>query len=154
LKPLFLEITADMLRYVPFVESAGMHYIGDTEGNLKRVNTDMNYVLRNYERMRRGEILKQDSGIVDLQVFYATALKRIQRREHVSRDHLLDLLLKSPHRLSDDDWEMLHRILRLPKPSLLRNGYARLACRRATRRRIARWTGPFLGRQLGSSSAR
>ncbi len=25
LKPLFLEITADMLRYVPFVEPAGMH---------------------------------------------------------------------------------------------------------------------------------
>ena len=42
LKPLFLEITADMLRYVPFVESAGMHYIGETEGNLGRVNKDMN----------------------------------------------------------------------------------------------------------------
>jgi len=71
LKPLFLEITADMLRYVPFVESAGMHYIGDTEGNLARVNEDMNYILKNFPRIKNGEILKKESGIIDLQVFYA-----------------------------------------------------------------------------------
>lgn len=119
LKPLFMEITADMLRYVPFVEAAGMHYIGDTEGNLARVNKDMEYLLKNYSRVRRGEILSQDSGIVDLQVFYATMLRRIQRRTGVSREHLLKLLLRSPHKLSDDHWSLLHRILRLPKPTFM-----------------------------------
>lgn len=120
LKPLFLEITADMLRYVPFVESAGMHYIGDTEGNIQRVNKDMNYILKNYSRVRKREILKEESaGIVDLQVFYATQLKRIQRQSGLRRKDLLKLLLRSPNRLSDEHWSLLHRILRLPKPTFL-----------------------------------
>src|SRR5713101_2485202 len=59
LKPEFIEITADMLRYAPFVERAGMHYIGDTEGNLSRVNRDMNYVLKNFARVKSREILKE-----------------------------------------------------------------------------------------------
>lgn len=118
LKPLFLEITADMLRYVPFVESAGMHYIGDTEGNVKRVNEDMNYILKNFSRVKRRDILKEESaGIVDLQVYYATCLKQIEREQGVPRDQLLRLLLRSPHRLSDEHWALLHRIFRLPKPT-------------------------------------
>jgi ABC-type phosphate/phosphonate transport system ATPase subunit/GNAT superfamily N-acetyltransferase len=120
LKPLFLEITADMLRYVPFVESAGMHYIGDTEGNLARVNKDMNYILKNFSRVKKREILKVESaGIVDLQVYYATCLRQIEREQGVSRDDLLTLLLRSPHLLSDEHWTLLHRIFRLPKPTFL-----------------------------------
>jgi ABC-type phosphate/phosphonate transport system ATPase subunit/GNAT superfamily N-acetyltransferase len=120
LKPLFLEITADMLRYVPFVESAGMHYIGDTQGNLARVNEDMKYILKNFSRVKKGEILKQESaGIVDLQVFYATCLKQIEREQSVPQERLLKLLLRSPHRLSDENWTLLHRIFRLPKPTFV-----------------------------------
>jgi ABC-type transport system involved in cytochrome c biogenesis ATPase subunit/GNAT superfamily N-acetyltransferase len=120
LKPLFIEITADMLRYVPFVESAGMHYIGDTEGNLARVNTDMNYILKNFTRVKRREILKEESaGIVDLQVAYATSLRQIERAEGIPREQLLRLLLRSPERLSDEHWSLLYRILRLPKPTFL-----------------------------------
>ncbi len=120
LKPFFIEITADMLRYVPFVESAGMHYIGDTEGNLSRVNDDMTYILKNYSRVKKGEILKEKGGgIVDLQVFYATCLKQIEREHEIPRQRLLRLLLNSPQRLSDEHWALLHRILRLPKPTFL-----------------------------------
>ncbi len=135
LKPLFLEITADMLRYVPFVESAGMHYIGDTEGNLARVNEDMNYILKNFSRVKKREILKKGSGgIVDLQIFYATRLKQIEREQGVPREHLLRLLLRSPHRLSDDNWALLHRIFRLPKPTFLMGLTA--AAEKFVRRRI------------------
>jgi ABC-type ATPase with predicted acetyltransferase domain len=120
LKPLFIEITADMLRYVPFVEAAGMHYIGDTEGNLDRVNKDMDYILRNFARVKRKEILRESSaGIVDLQVQYATQLKQIQRQHHMSREQLLQLLLRSPQRLSDENWSLLHHIFRLPKPTFI-----------------------------------
>lgn len=120
LKPLFLEITADMLRYVPFVESAGMHYIGETEGNLDRVNKDMNYILKNYERVKNGEILDQKSaGIVDLQVHYATCLKNIENEQGISKATLLKYLLKSPHKLSDEKWNLLRQIFRLPKPTFL-----------------------------------
>jgi len=118
LKPLFIEITADMLRYVPFVESAGMHYVGDTEGNLNRVSEDMNYILKNFHRVKNREILKEESaGIVDLQVSYATRLKEIERDRGLSHEQLLRLLGRSPERLSDEHWSLLHRILRLPKPT-------------------------------------
>jgi ABC-type ATPase with predicted acetyltransferase domain len=120
LKPLFLEITADMLRYVPFVETAGMHYIGDTEGNIARVNKDMEYILSNYARVKTGEILREESaGIVDLQVFYATQLKEIEEVQGVPRDKLLRLLLRSPQHLSDENWALLHRIFRMPKPTFI-----------------------------------
>ena len=120
LKPLFVEITADMLRYVPFVKPAGMHYIGDTEGNLARVNKDMNYILKNFRRVKKREILKEESaGIVDLQVFYATRLRQIEESNGVSREKLLKLLIRAPHRLSDENWSLLHRIYRSPKPTFL-----------------------------------
>lgn len=120
LKPLFLEITADMLRYVPFVESAGMHYIGETEGNLKRVNKDMNYILENFDRVKNGDILDEKSaGIVDLQVHYATCLKNIETEQGVSRDDLLNLLMQAPQKLSDEKWALLHNIFRLPKPTFI-----------------------------------
>jgi ABC-type ATPase involved in cell division/GNAT superfamily N-acetyltransferase len=120
LKPLFLEITADMLRYVPFVERAGMHYIGLTEGNLDRLTKDMAYVLRNLGRVRRREILHEESaGIVDLQVSYAMQLNRVAKRNGLGRDSLMELLLRDPHRLPDRDWTMLHKVFRLPKPTFL-----------------------------------
>lgn len=120
LKPLFMEITADMLRYVPFVERAGMHYIGMTEGNLNRLTKDMAYVLRNLRRVQRREILSEDSaGIVDLQLSYAMRLNRIAKRNGLGRESLMELLLRDPHRLPDRDWTMLHKVFRLPKPSFL-----------------------------------
>lgn len=120
LKPIFLEITADMLRYVPFVESAGMHYIGETDGNLNRINKDMNYVLANFDRVIKGEILdKHSAGIVDLQVHYATCLKKIETEQGFSRDDLLELLIQSPQKLSEENWALLHNIFRLPKPTFI-----------------------------------
>jgi ABC-type transport system involved in cytochrome c biogenesis ATPase subunit len=102
-----------MLRYVPFVETAGMHYIGDTEGNIARVNKDMEYILSNYARVKTGEILREESaGIVDLQVFYATQLKEIEEVQGVPRDKLL-------RHLSDENWALLHRIFRMPKPTFI-----------------------------------
>jgi ABC-type ATPase with predicted acetyltransferase domain len=120
LRPLFLEITADMLRYVPFVESAGMLYVGETEGNLARVNKDMNYILKNYSRMKSREILKEESaGIVDLQVFYASRIHDIEKAQGIDREKLLKLLIRAPHRLSDEHWSLLHRVYRSPKPTFL-----------------------------------
>lgn len=120
LRPLFLEITADMLRYVPFVEGAGMLYVGETEGNLARVNKDMNYILKNYSRMQSREILKEESaGIVDLQVFYASRIHEIENDQGIDREKLLKLLIKAPHRLSDEHWSLLHRVYRSPKPTFL-----------------------------------
>ena len=46
IKPYILEICADMLRYVPFTESAKMVYIGDTEGDQHRIVKDFSYFLK------------------------------------------------------------------------------------------------------------
>ena len=43
-RPLFLEITADMLKYLPFASSAGFTYLGDSEGNTNRLVRDMKYL--------------------------------------------------------------------------------------------------------------
>src|SRR5262249_18373572 len=82
-------------------------------------NTDMNYILSNFSRVKRREILKEESaGIVDLQVAYATSLRRIER-QGIPRKRLLRLLMRSPERLSDEHWSLLYRILRFPKPTFL-----------------------------------
>jgi ABC-type transport system involved in cytochrome c biogenesis ATPase subunit/GNAT superfamily N-acetyltransferase len=52
LRPVFLEITADMLRLMPFVRGTGLRYIGESEGNLRRVARDMAYLLRASEARR------------------------------------------------------------------------------------------------------
>ena len=43
-RALFLEITADMLKYLPFASSAGFTYLGESEGNSKRLVRDMKYL--------------------------------------------------------------------------------------------------------------
>jgi GNAT superfamily N-acetyltransferase len=71
LRPLFLEIVADMLKYVPFSERAGMHFIGVTQGNLHRVARDMSYLIKQKKKVFAGEVAREDSvGVVDLQVGY------------------------------------------------------------------------------------
>ena len=66
-QPYILEICADMLRYVPFAENAGMIYIGETEGNRHRIAKDISYCVKYLERFENKEILPDDScGIVDV----------------------------------------------------------------------------------------
>ena len=65
MKPYILEICADMLRYVPFTESAEMVYIGDTEGDQHRIVKDFSYFIKNLDRFENKEILPDSSsGIV------------------------------------------------------------------------------------------
>ena len=66
-QPYVLEICADMLRYVPFAENAGMTYIGETEGNEHRIAEDFSYFIKHLERFNNKDILPNDScGIVDV----------------------------------------------------------------------------------------
>ena len=66
-QPYVLEICADMLRYVPFAENAGMIYIGETEGNKHRITEDISYFIKHLKRFENKEILPDDScGIVDV----------------------------------------------------------------------------------------
>lgn len=47
-RPLFIEISAEMLRYVDFVTRHGLLHIGDTEGNLERIFKDLRSIERGH----------------------------------------------------------------------------------------------------------
>jgi hypothetical protein len=68
LKPKFIEISVDMLKFVPFSHRAGMVFIGETEGNLRRVVKDLPYLLANQDRVNGDVVHDGACGIVDQQV--------------------------------------------------------------------------------------
>lgn len=119
--PFFLEISADMLKFVPFAEKAGMVFIGETEGNLNRVYKDMEYLTRNVDRVRGGEIVSEEScGIVDQQVARMNRTLSLMKTQGLSRGEILKRL----KRLSRDqvlrDFALFHKIVSLPKPTYMK----------------------------------
>ncbi len=120
LRPLFFEIVADMLKYVPFPERAGMHYIGLTEGNLHRVAKDMAYLLSRKKKVLAGEIAPEESvGVVDLQVAYMNSAISLMRRLKLDSDGLGSRLEKIVRSMTLEDYEELQSLIRLPKPSFM-----------------------------------
>ena len=121
-RPVFLEITADMLRYWPFVQKAGFRYVGDTEGNEHRAAKDMKYLMRKasvisgtrHQGMPRG-----GGGILSLQRSRATHLRDVIEQTGLSAEKVIDFLRTSPDKLSDEEWLLLHKVYRRPKPTYL-----------------------------------
>ncbi len=120
LKPLFLEIVADMLKFVPFTERAGMSFIGLTEGNLHRVAKDMAYLIGQKRKVLAGEVAREDSvGVVDLQVAYMNNALNLMRTLHLRKDEFSSKLQGLMDSVSLEDYEQLQSIIRLPKPTFL-----------------------------------
>ena len=123
MRPLFLEITADMLRFMPFVAGIGMHYIGESGGNLQRLGKDMAYLMRASEG--RGA---PDSRLPEQHSVLGGTGRGILSRQR--RDlHVVSNLLKSSGTdvetfiaravAGDEDTDSLLRLLRHPKPSYM-----------------------------------
>ena len=123
IRPVFLEITADMLRYWPFVQKADFVYVGETEGNGHRAARDMRYLIRkamaSAGRAQDG-MPKGGGGILSLQRSQAEHLREVMKRTGLSLDNVIDHLRISPDKLSDDEWVLLHTAYRHPKPTYLR----------------------------------
>jgi ABC-type phosphate/phosphonate transport system ATPase subunit/GNAT superfamily N-acetyltransferase len=120
LKPLFLEIVADMLKYVPFSERAGMHFIGLTEGNLHRVAKDMAYLVSQKRKVLAGEVAREDSvGVVDLQVSYMNNALSLMRKLRLKKEDLNEKLQGLMQSVSLEDYEQLQSVIRLPKPTFM-----------------------------------
>jgi GNAT superfamily N-acetyltransferase len=118
IKPQFFEISADMLKYVPFAERAGLHFIGETEGNLNRVATDVAYLLQNRRRVKAGKIVREEAfGIVDQQVARLDRATALLKQNDWSTDELIDRLKKLRRSASLRDLNLLQHILSLPKPT-------------------------------------
>lgn len=121
LKPYFLEISADMLKFVPFARKAGMIFVGETEGNLGRVATDMAYLLTNRRRVKAGEIVKEEScGIVDQQVARMDRAAKLIKREGWSQKELKTRLERLSEKSVLRDFNLLQSIVSLPKPTYLK----------------------------------
>ena len=117
-QPSFIEITAEMLRYWPFVRGSGFRYIGDTDGNEHRVEEDMRYLLR--LSLRRRELPRGGGGILCLQRAHAALLQNVMDQRGLNLKEVLDYLRRSPEKLSDEDWVQLHRVFRRGKPTYIR----------------------------------
>lgn len=116
IRPLFMEISAEMLNYIDFVSRAGFVLAGKTEGNLTRIVKDLVSMTKGYE---------VTSGIMSLQKKYLTHLERycaetgkdfaavLKRLEDVTQaDDPMSAL-------SPSEWLHLRQVLRFPIPYYL-----------------------------------
>ena len=118
MRPSFIEITAEMLRFWPFVEGAHFHYIGETQGNRHRAAKDMRYLVVKHQKT--SGMPKGGGGIMDAQRSYAKTLVEVMSRTGYKFEEILNILQSSPERLSDEDWIALHSVYRQPKPVYLK----------------------------------
>lgn len=112
-RPLFLEISAEMLRHIDFVSRSGFHYLGETEGNRARVAKDLNSI-------RRGA--KGESGIMSVQRKYYAAFEEYRRITGETFEALQArvaelLALPDPFSaMTKGEWLALRPVIRSPIP--------------------------------------
>lgn len=116
-RALFLEISAEMLRYLDFVSSSGFVFVGNTEGNLDRIVADIG-------SMRRGYTVS--SGIMSLQKKYLTRLEAGAKRLGKSVDRLMESVsacAASPEKLNElppQEYFVVRSVLRVPIPYFIK----------------------------------
>lgn len=115
--PLIIEISADMLKYVPFAERAGMTFVGETEGNLGRVAKDMEYLISRFAGDQTGLTDFEDTcGICDQQISRMTAAMSLMEKEGLTRGHLVSRLRALSREKVLKEFALFHKIVSLPKP--------------------------------------
>ncbi len=127
-RPIFLEMTADMAKFVPFAEAAGMRFIGYTEGNLHRVARDMRYLLSRRDLLEMPIESLKARGIMQAQRRYASGIATLP-----SGRSLDDVTAAADQGLDAMAYADFHGVIRLPKPSYL-SGLTRPAARFVDRR--------------------
>ncbi|NZA27730.1 ATP-binding cassette domain-containing protein [Luteimonas sp. SJ-92] len=112
-RPLFLEISAEMLRHIDFVSGCGFHYLGDTEGNRTRLAKDL-------VSIKNGA--KGSSGIMSLQRKYHAFFESYRDRTGLTfedlRSRLAEVLqYEDPWKHMDlEEWLALRPVIRSPIP--------------------------------------
>ena len=115
--PYFLEISADMLKYVPFAEKAGMIFVGETEGNLKRVAKDMNYLLSRFKSGKEETAaFRETCGICDEQISRMKGALQVMNSEGFTQKELIKRLEALSKESILKDFALFHKIVTLPKP--------------------------------------
>lgn len=113
-RPIFMEISAEMLSHIDFVSSSGFKFVGNTEGNIKRVLKDMEQMALS----PGGEF-----GMMSLQRRYFRALQDFCETMNISFEDGLDYLRKKIERnesaLTAGEWAVLRSVIRSPIPYYL-----------------------------------
>lgn len=114
IKPIFMEISAEMLNHIDFVSPSGFVLIGNTEGNASRIVKDM-------EQMNR--LPKGDFGIMTLQRKYYRILDDYCKTIGISFEAGLEVLAEKLRQNQSDyssgEWAVLRSIIRSPVPYYL-----------------------------------
>jgi len=126
-KPLFVEMTADMLKYMPFAEHAGMFFVGYTEGNLERVKKDLRYMIRGRNlttnKKIRSAMHDHDQGIPgipDMQAGYASKTLEILDGADLNLETFLGKFNFTKNRsVGPRLYSLIHSVIRFPKPTLM-----------------------------------
>lgn len=118
IRPCFIEIIAEMLRYWPFVEKAGFVKVGETEGNVERAPKAMKYLLDRHEK--KLGYPQGGGGIMSMHRMHAEKLVDIRKKRDMTIDEVIKLLMRPTHKLSARDWVLLHDIHRPKKPVYMR----------------------------------
>ncbi|MDH5634096.1 MAG: ATP-binding cassette domain-containing protein [Gammaproteobacteria bacterium] len=114
MRPVFMEISAEMLNHIDFVSSSGFRFIGRTEGNISRVVKDM-------EQMARAP--NGEFGMMSLQRKYYRVLEDYCKTFQISFEEGLEILRRkieeNSDALSTGEWAILRSIIRHPIPYYL-----------------------------------
>jgi len=116
-RPLFIDISAEMLRYIDFVSSCGFHFAGETEGNFSRVAKDLKYMYRNYAA---------DTGIMTLQKSYLTKFVEGAKilgksfEEMLRRLELVTSDISNISTLSAGEYHLFKQVIRFPRPYFIK----------------------------------
>ena len=114
MRPIFMEISAEMLSHIDFVSSSGFKYIGKTEGNLARVIKDM-------EQMTRSP--SGEFGMMSLQRKYFRTLEDYCNTIQISFEEGLEALRRKIEQnqnvLTTGEWAILRSVIRNPIPYYL-----------------------------------
>ena len=115
--PLFLEISADMLKYVPFAAGAGMKFVGETEGNLHRVAKDMEYLLRRFGTHKNGQTqFEETCGICDQQVARKDRVLKLMSANRLTQEEVIARLKDLSNETVLKEFAFFHDVVSLPKP--------------------------------------
>ena len=113
-RPIFMEISAEMLTHVDFVSSSSFTFVGKTEGNLSRVISDMEQM----SHRPRGEF-----GMMTLQRKYYRTIDHYCKTQQISFSEGLETLRRkmeqSQDSLTTGEWAVLRTIVRNPIPYYL-----------------------------------
>lgn len=115
-RPIFLEMTADMAKFVPFAESAGLRFIGYTEGNLHRVAKDMRYLMSRRDLLEMPTESLKARGIMQAQRRYASGIAGLPTGRSLDEVTAAASQVKP---LDAATYADFHGVIRLPKPTYL-----------------------------------